>query len=214
MKKLLSLLLVLAFCASAGAATISTKAQETLEQMLGPSDLIVRLTVNGQTTDSVSPSNQGRLIYDRTNQCFSISENGGAYNCILSSSGNTSLTVGANGQSLNIQSLTELTTIAAAATTDTTIQIPANAVVLAVSVRVTTVIPTAATFDIGVSGATTRYGTGISTAATTTNPGTNDATRFYGAAVSVRFTPDLTPAANTGRIRTTIHYLTISPPSN
>lgn len=121
---------------------------------------------------------------------------------------------GENGQFAALKSLTELTTIAAAATTDTTIQIPANAIVYAVSVRVTTAIPTATAFDIGVSGATTRYGTGISTAATTTSPGTLDAMRYYAAATAIRITPDASPAANTGRVRVTIHYLEVTSPTS
>lgn len=124
------------------------------------------------------------------------------------------LAAGANGQAVNILMLSELTTIAAAATTDTTIEIPAGSIVIGVSVRVTTVIPTAATFDVGIAGATTRYGTGIAVAADTTNPGTNDGLRYYAAATKIRFTPNATPGAATGRVRTTIQYITITPPTS
>ena len=120
----------------------------------------------------------------------------------------------ANGQLVDVQTLTELTTIAAAATTDTSIQIPAGALVFAVSVRVTTAIPTAATFDVGISGATTRYGSGLSVAANTTNAGTNDGVRYYAAATAIRITPNLSPGANTGRVRVTIHFLTVTPPTS
>ncbi len=126
----------------------------------------------------------------------------------------TALAALGNGQALSVLALTELTTIAAAATTDTTIQIPANAIAIGVSVRVTTVIPTATAFDYGIAGATTRYGTAIAAAATTTNPGTNDALRYYAAATKIRFTPDIQPAANTGRVRVTIYYITITPPTS
>lgn len=112
------------------------------------------------------------------------------------------------------QSLVELVTIAASAFTDSSIQIPANAVVYGVSVRVVTVIPTAATFDVGVAGATTRYATGISTAATTTYPGTDDATRAYLTATAIRLTPNAVPGAATGQVRVTIHYYTITPPTS
>lgn len=121
---------------------------------------------------------------------------------------------GENGQFARITSVTELTTIAAAATTDTAITIPADAIVIAVSVRVTTVIPTATTFDYGIAGATTRYGTGVSTAANTTSPGTLDALRYYAAGTAIRITPNLTPAANTGRVRVTIHYIDVTPPTS
>jgi hypothetical protein len=128
--------------------------------------------------------------------------------------GNLSLAgPGAHGQALAIQTLEELTTIAAAANTDTTIQIPAGAIVLAVSVRVTVAIPTAATFDVGVAGATTRYGTGIAVAANTTNAGTATPLQ-YAAAAAIRITPDLTPGAATGKVRVTIHYIAVSAPTS
>lgn len=116
--------------------------------------------------------------------------------------------------SVPFQELSELVTIAAATTTDTVIQIPAGAVVCGVSIRVTVAIPTAATFDYGVAGATTRYGTGIAVAAGTTYPGTDDSMRFYGSAASIRITPNLTPGTNVGRVRIVIHYYTLTPPAS
>ena len=107
-----------------------------------------------------------------------------------------------------------LTTIAVAAFTDTTIQIPANALAYAVSVRVTTVIPTATNFSVGVASAATRYGLLLSTAADTTYAGTDDSMRFYSAATSIRLTPNFTPGDNSGRVRVTIYYLLVQPPSS
>ena len=126
-----------------------------------------------------------------------------------------SLVPGANAQSLNVKVLTELTTIAAAATTDTTVQMPAGAIVLAVSVRVTTVIPTAATFTVGDSGLATRFSTAaVSTAATSTDAGTKAGAYYNAGALAVRITPDLTPAAATGVVRVTVHYIDITPPTS
>lgn len=128
---------------------------------------------------------------------------------------NGTLAVGGdNGQALDILELSELTTIAAAATTDTTILIPAGAIVLGVSARVTVAIPTATAFNYGIAGATARYATGIAVAAGTTYPGTDDGARFYAAATAIRFTPNGTPGAATGRVRTTIHYLAVTPPTS
>jgi len=122
----------------------------------------------------------------------------------------------ANGQSLDFQSLTELTTIAAATTTTTTIQIPANAVVLAVSVRVTTVIPDATTFNVGDGTVVNRFNTAaIAVAANSTDPGTKTPCGYYAAATGIVLTMNGTPpAANTGRVRVTIHYYTCTPPSS
>lgn len=119
-----------------------------------------------------------------------------------------------NGQEVRFDSLTELTTIAAAATTDTVIQIPAHCLVYAVSVRVTTVIPTAADFDVGVVGATDRYGNDILVAAGTTFVGTTDAMRYYAAATSIRITPDASPVNNSGRVRVTIHFIRLTAPTS
>lgn len=120
---------------------------------------------------------------------------------------------GANGQVVGIKQLTELTTIAAAATTDTAIQIPAGAIVLGVSVRVTTVIPTAATFTVIGASSSTAFQTGasVSTAATTTDAGTKSCPYLNATAQAIRFTPNAQPADNTGRVRVTIHYIEVTP---
>jgi len=60
----------------------STRAEQTLEQMIGASGTIERLIITGQSSDTVSKPNEGKLIYDRTNQCFAISENGATYSCL------------------------------------------------------------------------------------------------------------------------------------
>jgi hypothetical protein len=129
------------------------------------------------------------------------------------------LTVSANsgnGQRAMMMQLTELTTIAAAATTDTTIQIPANAIVLSVSVRVTTVIPTAATFTVIGTSSSTAFQTGanVSTAATTTDVGTKSCPYLNTTAQTIRITPNTTPGDNTGRVRVTISYIDITAPTS
>lgn len=123
---------------------------------------------------------------------------------------------GTNGQILSMcQTLTELTTIAAAASTDTTIQMPANSVVLAVSVRVTVVIPTAVSFTVGDSGSAARFSTAaVSTAATSTDAGTKAGAYYNATALSVRITPNAQPADNSGRVRVSIFYYTSTPPTS
>ena len=118
----------------------------------------------------------------------------------------------ANGQILAVQSLTELTTIAAAATTDTTIQMPAGAVILGVDVRVTVVIPTAATFTVGDSGSAARFSTAaVSSAANSTDAGTKAGAYYNASALAIRITPNAQPADNSGRVRVTIHYYVVTP---
>jgi hypothetical protein len=121
----------------------------------------------------------------------------------------------ANGQMLQVKSLTELTTIAAAATTATAIQLPAGAIILAVSVRVVTVIPTAATFTVGDLGSANRYNTAaVNVAAGSTDVGTKAGAYYNPAAVGVVITPNATPGAATGQVRVTIHYIAVTAPTS
>jgi len=121
----------------------------------------------------------------------------------------------ANGQAFQIQSLTELTTIAAAATTTTAIQLPANAIILSVSVRVVTVIPTATTFTVGDSGSAARYNTAaVAVAAGTTDKGTKAGAYYNASALGVLITPSATPATATGQVRVNIHYMSVTPPTS
>ena len=115
----------------------------------------------------------------------------------------------ANGQELRTASVTELTTIAAAATTDTAIQIPVDAIAFAVSVRVTVAIPTAATFTVTGTTSGTQFdvASGVSVAVNTTDVGTRNCPFKNGAAQTIRITPNLVPATNAGRVRTTIWYI-------
>lgn len=117
----------------------------------------------------------------------------------------------ANGQLFQVKSLTELTTIAASATTDTAIQIPANAVVFGVSVFVQVAIPTAATFTvIGTSSSTAFNTAAVSVNLNSSDPGTLNCPYKNGAAQTIRITPNLTPGNNNGRVRVTIHYYQVT----
>lgn len=120
-----------------------------------------------------------------------------------------------NGQTMRLGCVSELTTIAAAATTDTAILLPAGAIILSVSARVTTAIPTAATFTVGDSASAARYSTAaVSTALNSIDPGTAAGAYYSPVARAVRITPNLTPAANTGRVRITIYYMDFVPPNS
>jgi hypothetical protein len=119
-------------------------------------------------------------------------------------------TPGENGQNYTLGHKTELTTIAAAATTATTITIPANAILKAVTMRVTTVIPTAATMVVTAttSGTVLQQGASIAVAAGTTDIGTRAwGTNYQGvAAQTITITPNATPVDNTGRVRFDIFF--------
>jgi hypothetical protein len=115
---------------------------------------------------------------------------------------------GPNRQGWQLHMLTELVTVAAAATTDTVLNIPLNAIVFAVTVRVTTAIPTAATFTVtgATSGTQFDVAGGVAVALNTTDVGTRNCPFKNGAAQHVRITPNINPATNAGRVRVTVHY--------
>lgn len=122
---------------------------------------------------------------------------------------------GANGSYFQIATQSELLTILAAASTPTTMTIPANAVVRGVAVYVVTVIPTAATFTV--TG--TASGTAFNTAAVGTGAGSNDVgtqnTPYKnGAAQTITITPNLPPLAATGQVRVVLMYEIPSPPTS
>ncbi|MHB9132643.1 MAG: hypothetical protein ACYDBB_16360 [Armatimonadota bacterium] len=126
-------------------------------------------------------------------------------------------TIGAppsHGQSFQMLAAEELVTIAAAASSPTTMRIPADAVVYAISVRVIEAIPTAATFTVSCGGHT--FSTvPVSVAAGSTNSGTAGAPFTIGATPSpITLTPDRAPADNHGRVRVTVHYYVVTPPTN
>ena len=119
-----------------------------------------------------------------------------------------------HGQSLQILAGEELVTVAAAATTRTAMQLPANAVVYAISVRVIADIPAATTFTVTCGGHT--FSTALVPAkADHTDPGTAGAPFTIGPAPSpITIVPDHIPATDGGRIRVTAHYYVVTPPTN
>lgn len=129
--------------------------------------------------------------------------------------GNTCMNEGENGQSACFKSLSELLTITTGTSyTDTAAAIiPSGCICYAVSTKPISPILSGITYDVGVSGATTRYGTKLSAATGTSWRGTDDGPRFYGADAPVRITPSVTLGA-TGTTRVTIHYVEITAPTS
>lgn len=129
--------------------------------------------------------------------------------------GNVSSANPTNGQAIGIKSLTELLTIAAAATSTTTIQKPAHAIILGVSVRVTVAVTCTSTFTVGDSGDAARFSTAaVSKAANSTDKGTKAGAYYNATAEGIVITPDTVPSDATGRVRVTIHYLEVTPPTS
>lgn len=121
-----------------------------------------------------------------------------------------------NGGFMSVVAFNESLTIAAAATTDSATTIPAGAQIIAASVRVTTVIPTAATFTVTTAtGGTALNTAAVSTAANSTDPGTAAGGATYtSAGTKIRITPNLTPGTATGVVRINGYYRIVTPPTS
>jgi len=89
MKRLLLALVMGALCPLIATASHihSTKAEQTLEQMLGTSGMIEIFTMKGRAAPALSPASQGRIYFDSTSMNFQVSENGGAYETLLTGAG-------------------------------------------------------------------------------------------------------------------------------
>ena len=89
------------------------------------------------------------------------------------------------------------------------VQIPANCIVFAVGARVVTTITGATSYEVGVSGNLSQFGSGLSLTAGSTNCGLIGPTAFYSATSLV-----LTAAGSNftaGAVRLSIHYMLCGP---
>ena len=135
----------------------------------------------------------------------------------LEGTGGVKLNQGENNQSAAFRSITELTSIDAAANTDTTMEIPQYAQVYGVSVRVVTAIAGTATFTVGTPSTAELFsgvGRTVASTATTTDPCTAGGLNYFNAATNVRITPNVVPSDALGEVRVTIHYVEVVPPSS
>ena len=99
--------------------------------------------------------------------------------------------------------------LAAAATSDTSIQIPDRAIVHGVTLRVSEAITGATSFDCGIAGESNKYGGTLGIAQGSSNIGVTGPTAFY-APTPIRFTAN-GGNFSAGTVRVAIHYLTLVP---
>lgn len=118
----------------------------------------------------------------------------------------------ANGAATGLRIIEEEHTLAAAATSDTTMAIPDRAVVVGVTGRVTEAIAGATSWDLGVAGATNRYGNTIGVPLGSTVNGPSSTPTAYYADTPLRLTAN-GPAFTDGKVRLAIHYLILDIPA-
>ena len=122
---------------------------------------------------------------------------------------------GASGGTLTLGTSTELLTVAAAATSDTVASmLPASSIILGVSCRVTTIIPSATSFVLGGKSAGGPFTETVLVAANSVNAGSLACPYYNVGAQKVTLTiTGSNPANNTGRVRINVFYLTVTPPT-
>ena len=122
---------------------------------------------------------------------------------------------GGNGSYLSHGITSELLNIAAAAFTDSAFVAAVGTVIVAVAVRVVTVIPTAATFTVtGAVSGVAHQTAPVAVAAGSTDPGTAAGGYYIAAAEAIRITPNIPPLAATGQVRLAIYVYTAVPPTS
>jgi hypothetical protein len=114
----------------------------------------------------------------------------------------------AHGANLQIGMLETLVTLSGGST-NASVQMPANCIVLAVGARVVTAITGATSYEVGVSGNLSQFGSGLSISAGSTNYGLIGPTAFYSAT-----TLTITATGGSfsgGQVRLSIAYMLANP---
>jgi hypothetical protein len=118
------------------------------------------------------------------------------------------LAAAAHGANLQTGMLETLVTLSGGST-NASVQIPANCIVLAVGARVVTAITGATSYEVGVSGNLSQFGSGLSISAGSTNYGLIGPTPFYSAT-----TLTITATGGSfsgGQVRLSIAYMLANP---
>lgn len=119
----------------------------------------------------------------------------------------------ANGATASLVVLSEEITVAASATTDSTQNLlPANSLIVAVSVRTNAAMTTAVNYDVGDAAVSaTRFHTDVLDTVATTAVWTGASAQA--AAAKIRLTPNATPGAADGKVRVVVFALVFGAPT-
>lgn len=112
------------------------------------------------------------------------------------------------GAATDFHILEEEHTLAQAATSDTTIIIPARAIVHGVTVRVSEAVTGATSFDCGIGGETSKYGGSLGISPGSSNIGVTGPTAFY-SDTAIRLSANGADFTG-GKVRVAIHYMRMS----
>ena len=178
---------MVAYTALTAARVITLPASSAFS--LGTRLLIVDETGNCSVTKTLTIAANGTDVIDGAtsavvNQAYGFIglESNGAGKWVVVDQGYmptlANIAAAAHGATIQAQVL-EATVTLSGASTNASLQIPANCIVLAVGARVTTAITGATSYGIGVAGNLSQFGSGLATGANSTNFGLIGPTAFY-----------------------------------
>jgi hypothetical protein len=168
---------------------------------------LVTITLSPYAGDSII----GRFTIRSAGCSVEIESNGGTQWTVTENSSVQSSAViaqGVNGASIQAAILETSVTLSGAST-NASVQIPANCIVLSVGAYVVTTITGATSYEVGVAGNLSQFGSGLSLPAGSSNFGLIGPTAFYSAT-----TLTVTAAGSNftgGVVRLSIHYLVCNP---
>jgi hypothetical protein len=180
-----------------------------------------QLRLRGDTATNVAAYTgpQRETVVDITNNrlCVQDGATAGGWpaaklaEAVLNTASSNTIAMGANGSCIQV-AVSEQSVSLSGASTTAGVQIPENSIVLAVGTRVTTTITGATSYEVGVSGNLSQFGSVLGLAAGSTNNGLIGPAAFYSATSLV-----VTAAGGNftgGVVRLSIHYLLCGPPTS
>ncbi len=163
---------------------------------------------------------QGEAVVDLTNNRLVVGDGSTAgghpvaklSEAVLNTAMSNVLALGVNGSNVTMVVAEQLVSSLSGASVTASLQIPAGSLVFAVSAFVVTAITGTTSFEIGYSGNTSAFGSGLGVAAGTANQGLIGPNPFYSATALV-----LTATGGvfaSGEVRLSTIYLTFTPPAS
>jgi hypothetical protein len=160
---------------------------------------------------------QGETVVDTTNNRLVVSDGStvGGFaaaklsEVVVSANTQNTLATAANGATIQVGVIETLVSGMSGASVNAPTQIPANCIVFAVGAYVVTTITGATSYEVGVLGNLTQFGSGFSLPAGSSNFGLIGPTAFYSATNLV-----LTATGGNftaGAVRLSIHYMLATP---
>ncbi len=167
------------------------------------------LTVNAAGSDTIDGA--ASAVVNQAYGFVGLESNGAGHWTIIDQGfmpALANLAAAAHGATIQAQVLETSVTLSGAST-NASLQIPANCIVLAVGARVTTAITGATSYEVGVAGNLSQFGSALSIAAGSSNFGLIGPTAFY---TATTLTITATGGSfSAGQVRLSISYLLANP---